>query len=938
MLDPGRYFAEAIYFLQYMLAQLLWAVDRSLLSIAVIVESVDSWISDNIGYFVELLVNALSAPLGGMLILALVALGAWYALNNVVVTTRWVDPSKLFTYGLIALFFFSSPIVMVDMMEQLRTSLTAGVDQALIDGAAGDIFNAGMNGTDSGLPAAIPDVNSDGVLGSFDLAAAFMGVANIDELDSSEFPLLFESAYFPFGDPSGIDLSDEADQELAKALASDGIERLFFALVAIPTAIAEHFLRLSLTGVALFLYMGVPFAMLFAFFVYTQAFMGAYLRQFVNLLLETFMSVIIGSVMIGLLMAAAQQGIGLYIAASIIVGIVLTWRIKSAMKLGASAFDLFGGAMMSGGESGMGIARMGRQAVTGAAGMAGAALTGGATMAIGGAMMASASAVQADGKREGGLDSSKTDGRVRQLKTIAGYSLGKSESVRHVIEGAHEVRTLARNFRDGEAQTQEAGTLDYLRAGSSMSGFGSSPWLAMRMSSSLRSAYDQIGGARNGSGAGMDDEYDDEGEPVSMTDPVGASTGESVSSSTGGSGRSEPQSASGQSDRTGRRRNSKSSKRRSKKWRAKPATSNQINYLTYLAKQKGESSQIPDKALTRGEASDLIDRFMSSDSGDSTTDNVTTRSSTARSNATGRSSNNTHSSDGHSTGSSDDSPDGASPRGQQILYVSNTSGRAASPTTGNSSAQASRHQQSTPAQPAPLAVSQTIRLEPYGQTRRQAVAATLTRLGDENAQVRRGGQQTLVTFTGEQNAERIQTAVTQHTAAAVQEATTATANLVADYRSQQMSDGDILSTFQSGEAAATMRETADSPLSDEQLTAVADMVLLPQRRLARTELVTVIGEQAAAGQRNETAVSDAIGSPVSFGGQTGAIRGVMAGAGAMKLSPEELTRLAALIRDGMRQEAGQQLVAQGHQPAAARALISDIAALPATMVVPQSSG
>ncbi len=436
----------------------------------------------------------------------------------------------------------------------------------------------------------------------------------------------------------------------------------------------------------------------------------------------------------------------------------------------------------------------------------------------------------------------------------------------------------------------------------------------------------------------MDDEYDDEGEPVSMTDPVGASTGESVSSSTGGSGRSEPQSASGQSDRTGRRRNGKSSKRRSKKWRAKPATSNQINYLTYLAKQKGESSQIPDKALTRGEASDLIDRFMSSDSGDSTTDNVTTRSSTARSNATGRSSNNTHSSDGHSTGSSDDSPDGASPRGQQILYVSNTSGRAASPTTGNSSAQASRHQQSTPAQPAPLAESQTIRLEPYGQTRRQAVAATLTRLGDENAQVRRGGQQTLVTFTGEQNAERIQTAVTQHTAAAVQEATTATANLVAEYRSQQMSDGDILSTFQSGEAAATMRETADSPLSDEQLTAVADMVLLPQRRLARTELVTVIGEQAAAGQRNETAVSTAIGSPVSFGGQTGAIRGVMAGAGAMKLSPEELTRLAALIRDGMRQEAGQQLVAQGHQPAAARALISDIAALPATMVVPQSSG
>jgi hypothetical protein len=34
-----------------------------------------------------------------MFILALTALGFWYALNNVVPTGRWVDPGKLFTYG-----------------------------------------------------------------------------------------------------------------------------------------------------------------------------------------------------------------------------------------------------------------------------------------------------------------------------------------------------------------------------------------------------------------------------------------------------------------------------------------------------------------------------------------------------------------------------------------------------------------------------------------------------------------------------------------------------------------------------------------------------------------------------------------------------------------------------------------------------------------------
>ena len=189
MLDPGRYLAEAIYFLQYTLAQLLWAVDRALLSMAVIAESINRWLTDNVGYFVELMVNALSAPLGGLFILALTALGFWYVLNNLLPTNRWVDPSKLFSYGLIAFFFFSSPIVVIDVMESLRQTLNAGVDQALLDGAAGEMFVTNMNGTDPGLPAAIPDVNSDGVLGSFDLVAAFMRVANLDELDSSEFPV-----------------------------------------------------------------------------------------------------------------------------------------------------------------------------------------------------------------------------------------------------------------------------------------------------------------------------------------------------------------------------------------------------------------------------------------------------------------------------------------------------------------------------------------------------------------------------------------------------------------------------------------------------------------------------------------------------------------------------------------------------------------------------
>lgn len=966
MLDPGRYFAEAIYFLQYTLAQILWAINRATLSIAIIAESINTWVTDNVGYFVELLVNALSAPLGGMFILALTALGFWYALNNVVPTNRWIDPSKLFTYGLIAFFFFSSPIVVIDMMEDLRQSLNAGIDQALIDGAAGDIFDTSMDGTDVGLPGAIPDVNSDGVIGSFDLVAAFMLVANMDELDSSEFPVDFEATYFPFGDPSGIDLSDEADQELAKALASDGIERLFFALVAIPTAIAEHFLRLSLTGVAMFLYAGVPFAMLFAFFIYTQAFLGAYLKQFINLLIETLMSVIIAAIMIGLLAAAAQQGIGLYIGASIITLIVLLWRIKSALKLAAAAFDLFGGGMITGGSGGMELANMGRQAVTGTAALAGAALTGGATLAAGSAVLASAAALQADGRADGaylGTDPNKTEGRVRQLKTIAGYALGKSETARSVIEGSHEARTLARNFRDGEVQPHEPDMLDYLRAGSSMSGFGSSPWLAMRFSPSLRAAYDEIGGRRYGNGA-RDAAYDGDGEPVDLP-------GMTPGHGTQGNGRS-PQ---------GRRHgtppdddiNGTSASLSTSLWREEPATPRQLAYLRQLGVDSPEE-------LTRGQASDLLNQARQQQRQQTDTagngaangqsqpvnqelanrfaslEQVLATLTEALSNPDGTS----RITNGRTEEQPDESANGPIPDwlredggqspgdgAQDVRIVSadpdadddgiadedevqNVNIVSAAPDLDRDG----REDKYETTQSAP---SGTVRLEPYQESRRPVIHDILTRLEDPHSLAGQAAHKTLVVYTGENNAGLIQAAVNQHTAMAVQEATTATADLVAQYRDQGMGDAAVLAAFQSGEAATAVREAITTPLSDAQLSAVADMVLLPQRRLTRTELVTVIGQEAAAGATNEQTIVQAIGMPTGFGGQTGNVRGVMAGARAMNLSPAELVRLAEMIQDGLRDVVQAELADRGYRPEMVRDFVSDMAALPGAMVVPQST-
>jgi hypothetical protein len=115
------------------------------------------------------------------------------------------------------------------------------------------------------------------------------------------------------------------------------------------------------------------------------------------------------------------------------------------------------------------------------------------------------------------------------------------------------------------------------------------------------------------------------------------------------------------------------------------------------------------------------------------------------------------------------------------------------------------------------------------------------------------------------------------------------------------------------------------------------MVLLPQRRLTRTELVTVIGQEAAAGATSEQAIAQAIGMPIGFGGQTGNVRGVMAGARAMNLSPTDLARLSEMIQDGLRGAAQAELADRGYRMEMVRNFVNDMGALPGAMVVPQST-
>lgn len=513
MFGLDEFGAWFLYTLEYYMAQMLWQFTRAFLLIAVLAQNAETWLTENIGTLVEMMVNALATPMGAFLTLAIAALGVWYAMSSLVHTSRWVDPQKLLTYGTITLFFFSSPLLIINVLEVVRTTAQSEVDAVLLSEAIEGMFPDDVGGGDSPIPdpVGLPDVNNDGNIAAFDLVCYLLYIGNGEEINRPEFPTVFAEGdgtfpgFFPHGDPATIELESEETREEAIAFAWNGISQLAYGLIATPTAIAEHVLWLALTLVALLIYLGLPFGLMLSFFTYTEAWFGAYVRQYINLVIETFLSVCIVAFTIGLLAAAATAGTGIYIGMSLVATVIITWRIKGAMKLATAAFDLFGGGSITGGARGGDLTSL-----------AGTAVTGGVALATGGTALAGAAVLAADrrvsqaaGATEQGIftgqDLTKTEGRVNQLTAVGGYALGHNHTARQLIEQTHELRTMGRNFMAGEAVQEEPDSLDYLRVGASLSKMGSSQWLAYQSSASYREAMNEMGGRRRqGAAEGTD--------------------------------------------------------------------------------------------------------------------------------------------------------------------------------------------------------------------------------------------------------------------------------------------------------------------------------------------------------------------------------------------------------------------------------------------------
>jgi hypothetical protein len=867
--------AELIYTILYYTGLLLWGISRILLSVAVFIQNVEAGLTENIGVFVEAIVNALSGPMGLIFILALATLGTWYTLNNIVATRQWVDPSKLITYGLVTMLFFAAPLTLIDGLEAIRQAINSGIEATILDDAIADMFSLDIDDSsgyaDQPLPAAIPDVNSDGNVATFDLVAYFLSIENIVEVFRSSYPAGFADQFFP-DHPSEINLADEGARDAAIEAGWSGILQLGFSFILVPTTIAEHLLWLALTLVAVLLYVGVPFAMAVSYFALTEAFLAGYIRQFIKLLIETFFSVVFASFAIGLVAAASQVGTGIYIGANIAAFIILVWRIKGALKLATGAFDMFGGGTVTGGASGRDLRTAGQSALRSGVVAGAAALTGGAALGMAGLLKADQKAAEHFGMETGfsGQDLQKTDYRVRQLVAGAAYAGGKVGPVRHAIENAHELRSFGRNLRDGEFEAHEPDILDFARLGAAQSNFGSSPWLAMRLSPELRLAADALGG-RSGAPYRAED-----GAPVNpgATRPPNSplpSDDEAAHRLTS------PPDAAGNEPFTGHRPPAGSGA--AHRPPPPPAFEEEMPY----APSPGNRAT-PTPPLSPAE---------------------TTRTTGRATGAQG----------GYTASAARDVDQDGIPDWERAAPASNAVTPAPTDTI----------QINIPTETQQTTLMRAIAgLEEPNSPAGQAVQQLLTHIAGPN------NAHTITTAVAEHSVSSVQAAASatmQVISQAQAEGKTPQAILSA------FQSGDALTAVRDTAAAA------GSPLSlsNDHLYALADAAMLPQRQLDLGGLLTAMNETIQAGGGDDRALADHLHAPTHFGPLTGTVRQVMSGMQQMQLSPADVAHIAAQIQAGQGTQTRQDLLGRGHAPAQVDSFINNVSSLPPTISVVQST-
>lgn len=503
IIDALKPIHQAIYFTLWSLARFAWDFNRIGLTSTLWLNSLRLFVVEQAANIVELVADALVSPAGLFLTFAFIVYGLWRLAAIFFPTTTWkpVELPKAILYGLLMGVFFAAPAAAMTGLEAARAELRQSLEAA-ISNESPTITPAGYSSSEPGLTV----YNLDGQAGAsgVDLAGSLMGVSNLSELGSPELPASFQSHYFTHGTPADFTLDDDVARTAALTLAGEGLLVMFLAPVAIFYAFAESLLWLVLTAAAVILWLSLPIALMLAPFRASEGLFSVFFNRYIQLWIETVISAVMVAILSTILAGAAAEGFGLFLAAGLLAGFIVLWRVISAARLASSAVGTIGGPAVTGGVS---LDKAAGTIATGTVAIAGGLVTGGATtaaVAAGGLMLAGSKLVGSQSESEPVTASADNvaHGQNRhgqgvpgaRVAALGGFLLGQSNLARGALQTAQEMRLVS-----GLHQAEQPDRIDAAYIGSLFSQQGTNrAYLTLGMMDGPQQVYRRLGLAAGG--------------------------------------------------------------------------------------------------------------------------------------------------------------------------------------------------------------------------------------------------------------------------------------------------------------------------------------------------------------------------------------------------------------------------------------------------------
>ena len=440
VLDFGKYIAEAQYQFIFSLAYIAWLPHQILLTAAYYTNLAARFLMTRVFPLViqQVITYITEAGLPQTIMTVAILLAAVSIVTAFAPEVfKFADLRKILLYGIAASIIFSSGPALMAQVDSVRTSL-ASVLYASVSASSGGAW--GFGGSGSAPPWATFGGVDDYFSGSLpgisvlDVGMSALGIGEGEE-SSPELPAGFRAQFFP---DESILTKREGDRTTAIQVASQGVTRLMMLYPLSIVAVMEGALQLMFSVAAFIILASIPLALLFAFFLPTEAIFLSLARQYTNLIVSyVSVTLLIAVGVSGLLAAAGSGNAGAVAAASIFTGVFCWYGFSVAKGSVTSSFTALTGAIATtvGGREPIGEMTGAVQSAVGTTvGLAGAGLA----LAAGAPMLAPA-ALQAGQSLGEHRDQEQAKGLVR---TGLGFLGGKLMQGTSLAEPAQAVSML----------------------------------------------------------------------------------------------------------------------------------------------------------------------------------------------------------------------------------------------------------------------------------------------------------------------------------------------------------------------------------------------------------------------------------------------------------------------------------------------------------------